>query len=238
MFPVDSLFVTLPESPIRTAWRGLCRSTNGRWRSNALHPSGPSWNRIRRKGCTMGDVDTVVQLYGNDSESCASGVRVAVTSDALSVEAATAWATMPQCGAVVTFTGVVREYSRDSAGRRTDGVVSIDYQSYESVARGRLFEIAETAQQRWPDIGRIALLHRTGSVAVGEASVLVCVSAGHRVAAFLAAQFCIDIVKASVPVWKLEQRDAAQSWVETGVQIENVHHAASQWSPLTCGAAS
>ncbi|OZC78828.1 hypothetical protein CH251_03610 [Rhodococcus sp. 06-462-5] len=196
--------------------------------------------RTRRKGCAVNEVDTVRHLdeSAHDSESRTSDVRVAVTADALAVEPIIDWATIPRCGAVVTFTGVVREYSKDSTGLRADGVVAIDYQSYESVARARLFEIAEAAQQRWPDIGRIALLHRTGSVAVGEASVLVCVSAGHRVDAFLAAQFCIDIVKASVPVWKLEQRETAQSWVETGVQIESVEQAASQWSPVTCGAAS
>lgn len=188
----------------------------------------------------MCEVDTVLHRdeKTNGCESRAAGVRVAVTSDVLSVEAAIEWATLPRCGAVVTFTGVVREYSKDITGLRANGVVAIDYQCYESVAHARLLEIAEVAQQRWPGIGRIALLHRIGFVAVGEASVLACVSSGHRVDAFLAAQFCIDILKACVPVWKLEQRAAAQSWVETGAQIETVEQAASQWSPLTCGVAS
>lgn len=188
----------------------------------------------------MGEVDTVRTMAAKPTgpKLRATDTYVGVVADTLSVEATIDWATLPQCGAVVTFTGVVREYSKDSNGLRTDGVVAIDYQSYESVARVRLIEIADAARERWPGIGRIALLHRVGSVSLGAASVLVCVSSGHRVDAFLAAQFCIDVLKTCVPVWKLEQREAAQSWVETGVQIKSVQQAASRWSPLTCGTAS
>lgn len=188
----------------------------------------------------MGEVDTVrtVDVNPTGHEPRATDTCVAVVADVLSVEAMIDWATLPQCGAVVTFTGVVREYSTDGAGRAADGVVSIDYQAYESVARVRLFEIADAARDRWPGIGRIALLHRVGSVPLGAASVLVCVSSGHRVDAFLAAQFCIDVLKACVPVWKLEQRAGISDWVETGMQIEGVERAASHWLPATYGRCS
>ncbi len=187
----------------------------------------------------MGEVDTVREVDANTTpKTRATDTYVAVVADDLSVEATIDWATLPQCGAVVIFTGVVREYSTDVAGRPADGVVSIDYQAYKSVARVRLFEIAAAARDRWPGIGRIALLHRVGSVPLGEAGVLVCVSSGHRVDAFLAAQFCIDVLKASVPVWKLEQRVGISDWVETGVQIEGVERAASQWLPATYGGPS
>jgi len=188
----------------------------------------------------VGEVDTVRTMVAKPTgpKLRATDSYVAVVAEVLSVEATIDWATLPQCGAVVTFTGVVREYSTERAGRPAGGVVSIDYQAYESVARVRLIEIADAARERWPGIGRIALLHRVGSVRLGEASVLVCVSSGHRVDAFLAAQFCIDVLKACVPVWKLEQRAGISDWVETGVQIEGVERAASHWLPATYGRSS
>lgn len=153
----------------------------------------------------------------------------------LSIDEMMAWVTLPSCGAVVTFTGTVREHSRDSTGRITGGVTSIDYEAYLRAAHERLAEIADAARSRWPDVGRVALVHRIGLVSIGQPAVVVCVSAGHRTAAFLAAQFCIDLVKSTVPVWKREMRDVADSWVETGAKIETVAAAGARWTPASDG---
>lgn len=122
---------------------------------------------------------------------------------------ALAWAVTPSCGAVVTFCGVVRDHSE---GR--PGVVALEYEAYAEQVRPRLASIAAEARRRWSDIGRVALLHRVGPLAVGEISVVVVVSTPHRADAFAAASYGIDAVKATVPIWKLETWEGGRSYSE------------------------
>ena len=97
------------------------------------------------------------------------------TETPLPVEAVVSWATTPGAGAVVRFLGVVRDHAD---GR--DGVVGMDYEAYEDEARRVLAEIVAEARRRWPDVERVALLHRIGELALSEASVAVVVSSPHR----------------------------------------------------------
>lgn len=117
------------------------------------------------------------------------------------------WSVLPGCGAVTSFVGTVR----DHAEGRT-GVVSVHYEAYRELVVPKLADVAAAARGQWPDLGRLALLHRVGTLAVGEASVLVVVSAPHRAAAFDAARFCIDTIKAAVPIWKRETWDGGSDW--------------------------
>jgi molybdopterin synthase catalytic subunit len=123
-----------------------------------------------------------------------------------------AWATEPRCGAVVSFRGTVRAYAE---GR--SGVETLTYEAYEDVALARLDELVAAARRRWPDLGRIAVLHRVGTLAVTDAAVLVVVAAGHRTEAFEAARWLIDSVKATVPIWKHERWADGSGW-GTGAQ--------------------
>lgn len=132
---------------------------------------------------------------------------LALTADAVPAGAAVDWAVRPGCGAVVSFLGTVRDHAD---GR--SGVTSLEYEAYDEQARLRLADIARSARTSWPDIGRIALLHRTGELGVGEVSVAVVVSAPHRAEAFEAARFCIDSVKAGVPIWKRERWEGGDDW--------------------------
>ena len=79
--------------------------------------------------------------------------------------------------------------------------------------------MAAEARARWPVVGRIALLHRTGVVDVGDAAVVVAVSAPHRAEAFEAARFCIDTLKRSVPIWKRETWAGGESW---GLEAQHI----------------
>jgi molybdopterin synthase catalytic subunit len=132
---------------------------------------------------------------------------VALTTAALPVAEATEWATTPRSGAVVTFLGVVRDHAE---GR--DGVTGLTYEAYEEVAVRRMHEIAADARRRWPDLERIALLHRTGDLDLSEASVAVVVSSPHRAEAFDAARFAIDTLKETVPIWKREHWAGGADW--------------------------
>lgn len=126
---------------------------------------------------------------------------------ALPTTAASEWVSRPDCGAVVTFVGAARDHS---TGR--PDVHALEYEAYESQVVPRLHRVAAEARVRWPDVRRIAMLHRVGALDVGDAAVVVAVSSPHRDAAFLAARFCIDTLKASVPIWKKEAWADGESW--------------------------
>ena len=131
---------------------------------------------------------------------------LALTDEPLPLGATVDWAIRPDCGAVVLFTGTVR----DHADGRMD-VSLLTYEAYAEQVEPRLAAIADEARRRWP-LGRVALLHRIGELTVGEPSVVVAVSSGHRPEAFEAARFCIDTLKATVPIWKRERWAGGEDW--------------------------
>jgi MoaE-MoaD fusion protein len=112
----------------------------------------------------------------------------------------------PEAGAVVTFAGVVRNHSR---GRT---VLYLEYDAYRPMAERKMREIAEEAAHRWEC--RIALQHRVGRLEIGEASVLIAVSAAHRGTAFEACRYAIDTLKETVPIWKKEVWEGGEVWIE------------------------
>lgn len=132
---------------------------------------------------------------------------VGVTADPLPLAAAAAFVDRPDCGGTVVFTGTVRDHSE---GR--PGVTALEYEAYDEQVTPRLAEIAAAARARWPALGRLVLVHRTGRLAVGEAAVVVAASAPHRAEAFDAARFCIDTLKATVPIWKREAWAGGEDW--------------------------
>jgi molybdopterin synthase catalytic subunit len=142
---------------------------------------------------------------------------VVVTGAPLPWADAVEWAGGPGCGAVVTFSGTVRDHSE---GR--PGVVSLEYEAFEDAAERRLAEVAAAARRQWPSVERVALLHRVGLLEVGESSVLVVVSSPHRDEAFESARFCIDTLKRTVPVWKKETWQDGSDWSACAHAIEPV----------------
>ena len=132
---------------------------------------------------------------------------IAISAGPLPVDAAWKWAGVPECGGIVTFCGTVRDHSD---GRAT--VTSLEYEAYEEQVVPRLSAVASAARARWPKIGRLALLHRVGRLEVGEVAVVVAASTPHRAEAFAAAQFCIDTLKHTVPIWKRETWEGGSDW--------------------------
>jgi len=130
-----------------------------------------------------------------------------LTENVLSVGDVYDWSVLPSCGAVVVFSGVVR----DHAEGRTD-VTSLTYEAYNTQVISKLQLIVNEMRVRWTDLGRVALIHRVGNLTLGESSVLVSVSSPHRPEAFSAAQFAIDTLKESVPIWKQEHWKQGSDW--------------------------
>ncbi|HEX6843615.1 MAG TPA: molybdenum cofactor biosynthesis protein MoaE [Actinomycetota bacterium] len=122
---------------------------------------------------------------------------VRVTPDRLSVDDALAFVADPAAGGTCVFVGTVRDRSEAGA------VTGLTYESWEELALERLGELAAELRARWPVL-KVALLHRTGHLTVGEASVVVAVSAAHRAEAFEACRHGIEQLKHDVPIWKKE----------------------------------
>jgi molybdopterin synthase catalytic subunit len=132
---------------------------------------------------------------------------IAISEGPLPVDAAWRWAGVAGCGGIVTFCGTVRDHSDGRAA-----VTSLEYEAYEEHVVPRLAAVAAAARTRWPQIGRLALLHRVGRLEVGEVAVVVVASTPHRAEAFAAAQFCIDTLKHTVPIWKRETWEGGSDW--------------------------
>jgi molybdopterin synthase catalytic subunit len=140
-------------------------------------------------------------------EKSDDSVWVGIGDAPIPVAEAMQWASQPGCGAVVTFCGTVRDFS---AGR--PDVTSLEYEAYTGVAQRRLREVADAARTRWPEVRRVALLHRVGTLNVGDVAVVVVASSAHRNEAFAAAQFSIDTLKETVPIWKRETWAHGREW--------------------------
>ena len=117
----------------------------------------------------------------------------------------------PDCGAVATFSGTVRD---SFEGRR---VRFLEYEAYDAMALAVLREIESELRQRHA-VSRIAIVHRVGRLEVGETSVAIAVGAPHRRAALAACAEAIESLKARLPVWKKEHFEGGEVWRENDVR--------------------
>ncbi len=148
---------------------------------------------------------------------------VALSSAPLPVTEALEWAHRPDCGAVVLFSGVARDHSGDRSA-----VDRLEYEAYEAQVEPRLAALAAEARRRWPAIGRLVMIHRVGELVIGDSAVVVVASSPHRPDAFAAARFCIDALKATIPIWKRERWDQGESWgleAQHILEIDDLHKA-------------
>jgi molybdopterin synthase catalytic subunit len=123
-------------------------------------------------------------------------------------------------GAVVSFSGICR----GSEGSETIAALTLEH--YPGMAEAEIARHAETAMSRWPLSG-LSVVHRVGRIIPGENIVLVLTASQHRQAAFAAAEFLMDYLKANAPFWKREETAAGTSWVDAR------HHddaAAARWT--------
>ena len=129
-----------------------------------------------------------------------------VTAEELSADDVIARLADPANGAVVTFVGVVRD--------NTDGrnVLYLEYEAYPEMAEDTLRQIGAEIQERWKSIRQVAIVHRVGRLGIGEASVVIALSAGHRPEMFDALHYAIDRLKQIVPIWKKEVWADGSEW--------------------------
>ena len=117
-------------------------------------------------------------------------------------------------GAVAVFVGVVRN---ENAGR---AATQVEYEAYGPMAESEMEKIAGLRRE-WPST-RVRMVHRTGLLKVGEASVAVVATSPHRADAFAACRAAIDRIKTSVPIWKKERyADGTEEWVDPTGPIED-----------------
>lgn len=127
----------------------------------------------------------------------------------LDISATLAFVSCSTAGGIDLFLGVTR------AEHNADGrdLIALDYEAYTEMAIDRMRRLAADARGQWP-IEKLAILHRTGRVPVGEPSVVIAVACGHRAEAFAACRWLIDTLKADVPIWKKEiWSDGDGTWV-------------------------
>ncbi|MEI6858669.1 MAG: molybdopterin synthase catalytic subunit MoaE [Shewanella sp.] len=109
-------------------------------------------------------------------------------------------------GAVVTFVGKVRDFNDGST------VTDLTLEHYPGMTEAVLNQIVAEAHERWP-LNNISIIHRVGTMALGEQIVFIGVTSAHRKAAFSACEFLIDFLKTKAPFWKLEVGEKGTNWV-------------------------
>jgi molybdopterin synthase catalytic subunit len=130
-----------------------------------------------------------------------------VTAEPLDLAELVTLVDAPGMGAVATFLGLVRDHNQ---GRRVTHLV---YEAYEPLAERALGRILEEAREYWPSTV-LAIHHRTGPLAIGEASVAIAASSPHRAYAFAACRYAIERIKQIAPIWKHEYFDGGDVWIE------------------------
>ncbi len=136
-----------------------------------------------------------------------SDQRFRVTADPLDASAIAAIVASPDCGAIATFIGIVRN---EHGGRR---VLWLDYEAFEPLAIKAFARIDEEAGERWPSIA-LAIHHRIGRLDIGQASVVIAVASPHRPEAFAACRYAIERIKQIAPIWKHEHYEGGDVWIE------------------------
>lgn len=132
-----------------------------------------------------------------------------ITPDPLSTDELVNAVLVGSIGAVVTFTGTVRDHNE---GRK---VVALEYEAYDEMAVAEMERIGSEMAAKWGLHG-IAIRHRVGRLAIGEASVVIAASSPHRREAFEACSEALDLLKERVPIWKKEYFEDGEHWVGIG----------------------
>lgn len=201
-----------PDSTVAQAWEVLRAQYPG------LHalptPAAFAVNdEYVRPDTTLRDDDELVLVppvsggaSGGPPAGADANVHTALTSGEISIDDVVGRVRHPQAGAVVLFLGTVRD------NREGTPVRHLEYEAYETLALRDMAAVGAEAAARWPLL-RVAMVHRVGTLHVGDISVAIAVSAPHRAEAFSAGKYAIDALKQRVPIWKKEIWEGGEVWV-------------------------
>jgi molybdopterin synthase catalytic subunit len=131
---------------------------------------------------------------------------IKLTESPLDVMACANFVSSDDAGGIDVFIGTVRNATKGKP------VMRLEFEAYEPMALAEMLKIAEQAKVKF-GAKKIALHHRIGTLQIGEAAVVIAVSAPHRAAAFDACRYCIDTLKQTVPIWKKEIFEDGEVWV-------------------------
>jgi molybdopterin synthase catalytic subunit/molybdopterin converting factor small subunit len=198
--------VEIPDgSDVAALWRvcvGDHASLLGLWDATAVAVNGEYMGR----DAMLHDHDEVAFL----PPVSGGALRCQLVEDPIDTAALEAAVGAARHGAIVTFLGIVRETS--PTGKLVE---YLEYEAYGEMALQEMERIAAAVEDRWPG-SAVAIVHRTGRLEIGEASVAIAVATPHRAAAFEACHFAIDRLKQTVPIWKKEIFTDGSRWVGVG----------------------
>lgn len=133
--------------------------------------------------------------------------RCTISEQELDEEEVAARVEGPDAGGVVSFIGRVRNHARGHS------IEHLEYEAYPQMAEREMDKIVAAAAEKWPGT-RVAIAHRVGRLAIGDAAVVVVAASAHRGEAFEACRFAIDTLKVTVPIWKREVATDGAYWVD------------------------
>lgn len=177
--------------------------------------SGGAGKAKRRKlKATSSKRETTRKTRKWNTRKTNSGIKDAfITRKPINLNALYNHVAFPGAGAIITFSGVVRDNAHGKS------VKHLEYEAYAEMAEATMRDIIAEIKSRWQD-ARVAMAHRIGRLEIGEASLVITVSAPHRPEAYAASRYAIERVKAILPVWKKEFATDGEHWVEGPVAGE------------------
>jgi MoaE-MoaD fusion protein len=205
----DRVEVEVPEGgTVEAAWEAVVRRFPllAPYRPFTLFALGDDYVPPERS-LSPGEELCLFPPVSGGADDLAAADLVLITSGPLVERALVEAVEDPAAGAIALFSGVVRN--------QTDArpVKFLEYEAHVPMAEAKMREIAAEVRARWPEVRRVALVHRIGRLEIGESSVLIAVSSPHRRQAFEACQFAIDTLKNTVPIWKKEFFADGEVWV-------------------------
>ncbi|MES1247034.1 MAG: molybdenum cofactor biosynthesis protein MoaE [Actinomycetota bacterium] len=196
------------------------RAGTGRLELDDVATAADVWPRLGLGDEPAGLLYAVNREYVERTQALQDGDEVALippvsggshrlTPEPLDVGAAIAEVSFPECGAVASFIGTVRNRSRDR------DVLYLDYEAFEEMAEAMLERLGGDLTAKY-SLRAVAIHHRVGRVHVGEPSVVIAVSAPHRADALDACREAIETLKSTIPLWKKEVYEGGEEWIGRG----------------------